>query len=61
MSNTKQIRKPKQYIDINYYLHSKENKKVIFYNQKCNKCGFLLLNNAYKCDRCGSYDVIDKD
>ena len=61
MNNTKQT-KTKPYIDINYYLHSKENsKKILFYNQKCNKCGFMLLNNAYKCDRCGSYDVIDKE
>lgn len=58
MNNTKQIRKPKQYIDINYYLHSDKKDKFCL---KCNYCGYILADNSYKCDRCGSYDVIDKE
>ena len=58
MSNTKQIRKPKQYIDINYYLHSDKKDKFCL---KCNHCGCLLKEKDYKCYSCGSYDVIDKE
>ena len=54
--NTKTKTKP--YIDINYYLHSNKKDKFCL---KCNRCGCQLTDSSYKCDRCGSYDVIDKD
>lgn len=31
------------------------------FNQKCNRCGAKLSQFADVCDRCGSYDVVDKD
>ena len=52
----------KPYIEINYYTpYELKTKHPTLFNLKCNRCGFALLEKSYKCDRCGSYDVIDKD
>ena len=31
------------------------------YNCKCNKCGNIVSAEDTRCDRCGSYDIVDME